>query len=243
MDSRQHGDETLIAELLTLPTRFKTERDSTFRFDEEPHLYWLKQRTRWSATGMLKAVGYIDDRFFTPESAENGRRRHKATQLVDAIGDVNRIRIADEDLGYVEGWRKFVREWNFRPRLIETPMYHPVYLYGVTPDREGLTDHPGGLWKDQPTIVEIKTGAMMWWTKVQAALQELTLQAWDVDPVYRERLGVRLGGDCDYEFKHYENTIGDLALAQYVAMVCMSNENKMWQEWRDSGYFASAELI
>lgn len=184
---------------------------------------------------MLKAVGYIDDRFYSEASAENGRRRHKATQLVDTHGAFH-VSVDDEDLMYVEAWRSFVREWNFKPRLIETPLYHPTFLFGVTPDREGL------ILEGEPAVVEIKTGLMPWWTKYQAALQVIALEAWDNDIIYRRRIGVQIAADGLYNAVEFSDP-ADYDIARCIASVCMANENKLWKEMRETGYFANTEFI
>lgn len=191
---------------------------------------------------MLKAVGYVDDRFYTADSAIRGRHIHKATQIIDGKGAQHLQAIDDSYVPYVEAWEAFVREWWFRPRLIETPMYHPAFLFGVTPDREGHTDHPMGLWTNEPTIVEIKSGMMPWWTKIQTAIQEITLQAWDVQQTFRRRIGVQLKPNGTYDVKVFEDP-ADHEIARCVASVCMANETKLWDEARDTGYFASAEFI
>ena len=191
---------------------------------------------------MLKAVGYVDDRFYTAESAENGRRRHKATQIVDQFGAHQMTAIAQEDVPYVEAWESFVKDYKFRPRLIEVPMYHPAFVFCVTPDRGGFTTHPDGLWTDEPSLPEIKTGMMPWWTKFQTAIQDITFQAWDLVPTFRRRLGVQLKANGTYHVEIFEDPT-DYEIARCVAAVCMANESKLWREMRDTGYFASAEFI
>lgn len=216
-------------------TRFHVEHDPSFRFDAEPHLYWLEGQIRWSCTGMLKAVGYVDDRFFSEASAIRGRHIHKATQIID--GGLILGGLEQDYVGYVEGWEAFVREHRFTPRIIELPMYHPIYKFGVTPDREGLLD--GSI----PAVVEIKTGLVPWWTKFQTALQDLTIGCWDIgSPVYRRRFSVQLHADGHYVMQEYDDP-SDYDIARCIAAVCMANQSKLWKELKDSGEFAGAEII
>ena len=180
-------------------TRFFDGKDPLFRFVEDPHEYHLGDLRLWSPSSAMKQIGYVDTRPFTEAARLRGTHVHKATAIMDT-GRVDSSTVSDSVLGYAMGWEKFCRDWNYRIRLREVPMYHPTLLYGVTPDSEGLTDHPLGLWKDRPTVVEMKTGDVKWWVCIQTAAQEETIKAWDVEPgVTRERLGVQVCVDGTYK--------------------------------------------
>lgn len=179
----------------SLDWKWETERDPSFRFEEETHTYHYKGGRLLSCTGIIKAVGWARPFQYPPGAAERGQRVHKATACLDLKVPVTSIH--DEELGYLAGWQKFETEYNFISRVVELPMYHRVQLYGVTADREGL------ILKGDPSVVDIKTGQMKWWIKRQLALQDMAFHSWEVKPTFRRRFGVRLFADGDYVCKEF----------------------------------------
>ena len=199
-----------------LEWNFQRDKDPSFSYEDGPHLYRFQKGVLISCTGIIKAVGWEDDRFYTPGSADRGTRVHAATAAWDQGQEGPEL--SDEELGYLLAWKKFVGEWCFCPRLIESPIYHKTLLYGVTADREGL------ILKGRPAIVEIKSGAMKWWTKYQAAMQDMAIQSWQDKPQFRMRVGVKLMSDGNYIAKEFSD-IGDYARAKAAVVTAHANEN------------------
>lgn len=178
---------------------FHQEKDPSFIFNEEPHIYLLAGKRLWSPSGVFRQVGYSISDFFRPEHRIRGQYVHSACHYLDE-GDLDWASLKDHPYqveGYVRAWQAFVKETNFIPRLIEVHTYHRDLLYGVTPDREGL------IFSGDPAIVEIKSGTMRWWTKYQTASQALAVQSWEQSPTPRRRFGVELSIDGKYRMEEF----------------------------------------
>lgn len=176
--------------------------DKTFYLDEATHTYYRGNGKLTGITSVLKAVGIISDeetRWYNDKARDRGTAVHKCTHYLDE-GDLDWSTVKDEWVGFVMGWEKFKRDWNFKPRLIELPLYDPLYGFAGTMDREGL------ILDNSPAIVEIKTGEVPHWAAEQTAGQEVLLNAWDRKPVRRRRFCVGLKADGTYrppvEFKN-----------------------------------------
>lgn len=122
-------------------------------FDEASHTYYLDGVIIPGVTTVLKQLMTFDR---VPEddlkrARELGTAVHKVTELYDLDTlDYNTI---DPVLGpYLEAWKKFRHDEKFNPFMIEKRTYHPIHRYGLTPDR-------GGFYRDDPTMVDIKSGA------------------------------------------------------------------------------------
>lgn len=195
---------------------FDARRDPSFRYEDGPHFYWLKGQRIWSATGVLKAVGYIDDRYYTHSSAQRGKMVHLGTHHVDD-NDLHSPDWPDGMLGYFEAYQEMKLKWKFTPRLREVPLYHPDFIYGVTPDGEG--EILGG----EPAIIELKSGAMPWWARYQTALQEIAIRSWEEKPVWRRRVGIELRPNGS--FKPFEfNDPADYVKSQAIVIAAQNNE-------------------
>jgi hypothetical protein len=183
--------------------RFEIDKDPSFVFTEEPHGYVLNKRQLWSPSSLFKKVGWVDDKYYTDEHRYRGHYVHWTIRLNDE-GDLDRADVAPEMLGFLDAWCEFCELWKVKSRLIETPVYHPSLLYGVTPDTEGLI--LGG----DPAIIERKSGESKsgpppWWAAIQTAFQDLAIAAWDKKEIYRRRIGVKLFRNGKFKAVEYED--------------------------------------
>ena len=104
-------------------------------FKEDSHEYWLGDKKLPSVTEILKDVGVIDDRFYTPESAARGKLIHKALELMDR-GSLNWGNLDPQFYPYLEAWQSFKKDYDITEfETIESPQYHKFYLLAGTPDR------------------------------------------------------------------------------------------------------------
>ena len=184
--------------------RFRLYRDPTFRFEPGPHLTYLQDKILWSITGALRQSGLTgDSTFYTEEGRIRGTHVHAACHYLDeGDTDLDELQKLDDRRaesghpllsGYVCGWQSFKTDFHFIPRLIELPMYDDVLQFAGIPDREGL------ILNGEEAVVEIKTGAMKYWTAYQTAAQDILLQRWDEHPHFRRRFGVNLKPDGTYK--------------------------------------------
>ena len=180
-----------------LTWHFHEKRDPTFEFLEEPHEYVLQSRRLWSATGVISFVGWADGQeYYRPEHLIRGSNVHILTHHEDN-GTLESSFVDDAYIGYLMAYQEFKRVWNFVPRVMETPMYHPQHFYGVTPDREGL------ILDGDAAIIELKSGVMPWWTKYQTAAQDMAINAWEPVPTFRRRVGVQLSKDGKFKAEEF----------------------------------------
>jgi hypothetical protein len=105
-------------------------------FDEEKHLYTLNGIALPSVTGVLKAEGFIDTRFYDEYSRNRGTLIHLATEYDDS-GDLDEDTLDPVIVPYVEAWRKFKKESGFIVDSSETPLCNKTHRYAGKIDRRG----------------------------------------------------------------------------------------------------------
>jgi hypothetical protein len=191
-----------------------------FTFDKEAHRYELNGRVLISNTDILEAAGFSDYSNVPPAklhaAAVLGKWVHEATLLMDQGKPWSkRFPMAS---GYVEGWRSFKKDFHFKPKIREVPMYHPVSLIPTTPDAFGESDE--GL-----ITVEIKTCPVQDHVGLQTAFQECVLAAHGHIPDYNgkstdRRYGVELRPDGTYQIRKF-NDPNDIKVFHSAATVIL----------------------
>lgn len=102
-----------------------------------------------SVTQILKEMGFLSNPFYTEQGAENGTRRHKVIELFD---NDNLAGCDEDDLVYLQGWKKFREDKNVTIISIENRLYNTTYRYTGKPDR--VIGINGKL-----SVLDIKTGS------------------------------------------------------------------------------------
>ena len=105
-------------------------------FDEERHVYTLDGIVLPSVTGVLKAEGFIDTRFFDEYSRTRGTLVHLATEY-DDTGELDEDSLDPVIVPYVEAWRKFKKESGFVVEAVETAMCNKTHRFAGKIDRRG----------------------------------------------------------------------------------------------------------
>lgn len=126
-------------------------------FDPEKHIYRLDGVIIPSVSEIIAPL--YDHSGIPAKHLENARERGLAVDIAcqfDDEGDLDEGSLDPETASYVEGWRKFRREWEFKPLLIQKPMSHAIHgmAYGMTPDRIGH-----GKMAEGEIVVDIKCTA------------------------------------------------------------------------------------
>ena len=119
-------------------------------FDSKKHEYRLNGERVPSVTQILKAGGWIDDRFFTEEGRRRGEFIHQATALLDRKL-LDWTKLPEELRGYVESYEKARDALKLRIRRIEYIVHRGRLWFGKE-DREAT-------WERQLTVVDLKSGA------------------------------------------------------------------------------------
>lgn len=139
------------------------------KFDPVKHLYTVDGRKVISNTDFLTAMGFCDYSGMPPDrrksALEIGTDVHMATAMLDSRMKKSWREEYSHVEGYVKGWKKFKKDFKFRPTLIETPLYDAQYDIATTPDRFGKSIHG-------EITVQIKTGKVQDWVGLQLALEE-----------------------------------------------------------------------
>jgi len=144
----------------------------SFTYDKTRHVYRLNGQRLLHTTEVLQDVGHIDPTYYTEESRERGRVVHEVTAHLDRGGGLKWDTLHVELQGFVESWLRLRDE--LRPTrflAIEHPIYHPLYLYGTTPDRVLLWEGRTWVWE----FKTVKAGHAPYWTKWQTAAQDMAL--------------------------------------------------------------------
>lgn len=193
----------------------------------EDHKYFLGERELLSVTRILRSVGLIDATYYTDELRDFGKAVHWAIHAsVIAIHIDNETTRALKSyldrpenaavLPRVEAFKKVIATLGFIPDQSEVKVYDSVQGYAGTLDcfgtsREGLT------------LLEVKTGAVPWWSAyqtiayVEAARKCGVINA--TEPV--RRYGVELAGDGRYKLSPF--TFDDTDRRVFYAALSICN--------------------
>jgi RecB family exonuclease len=136
-------------------------------FDHASHTYQVDGEKLDSVTTILKDEGFIDERWYTPGSADRGSLIHEATAAIDRE-DLDLQDFEGEEIyPYLQAWKKFKQENSFLPQYIEKQVHDPNLKYAGTLDRIGM-------WKDgQEVLLDIKSGKSELWHGLQLAAYHL----------------------------------------------------------------------
>ena len=142
-----------------------------FRFDADTHEYVDIETGEVfpHCTGMLETTGWIDDRWYTEESSDRGTAVHQLTASYD-LGALHVESCQSQFRGYLLGHVKAVSIARPKWLHIEEPMVHPVFRYGVRPDRDCIAYGLRSTW-------EIKSGGPERAHQIQTALQAIAIAA------------------------------------------------------------------
>jgi hypothetical protein len=129
----------------------------TFSYEDDTHTYRNQQGTiRPSVTQILRDAGVFDYSHIDPEILKRKRRIgsniHRWTVEYDKNGSVDEKSLAEEELGYFEGWLRFRREWTMVLEAIAQPILKSIMgvELGGRPDRTGYIG-------EARYVVDIKT--------------------------------------------------------------------------------------
>jgi hypothetical protein len=120
------------------------------QFDAATHRFTLRGEAVPSVTTILKAGGWIDDRFYTEQGRKRGEDVHRATALLDQQR-LDWTSLSEEIRAYVLSYERARAELGLGIRRIEC-VVHKARLWAGIEDREAT-------WGHQLTVVELKTGA------------------------------------------------------------------------------------
>ena len=172
----------------------------TLLFDPTTHTYTYNGQRMISVTEAIKAVGLIDDRWFTEEATWRGSVVHRVCEL-DDLGTLDEDSVDPAAQGYLEAWRAAKSNLDLRFSDIEKPKVNGNYGFAGTPDRIGLS-------RTKKVVIDLKTGAEAPWHGLQLA----AYAAFDHPfAATYHRFTIRLQPDGKYSLTKYEDYWGDWA--------------------------------
>jgi hypothetical protein len=153
---------------------------------------------KWpSTTDIIKffglAAGY--EEFSSDEATQRGKRVHAACHMIgqDLADNAWEAR-HPECVGYLDAYRKFLREHRFRLLQWEGEFKSETHRFVSHPDQLGVLDRPGLV------NLELKSGSMPDWCPLQTGGQVLAIG----DPAIR-RYGLLLRDDGTYRLFPHED--------------------------------------
>lgn len=190
----------------------------SLRFEANEHAYFLDDVQIPSITQMLKATGWVDDRFYTTAARDRGTRVHALAMSYD-LGTLNLAHV-ERDRGYVLAYTEAMRAIPHAWDAIEEPAVHEGYPFAGTPDRAGTMFAARG-------ILDLKTGGPEPSHAVQTALQAILLSADGGLPAWRyQRAGLYLKPSGRYTLiRHPDRRDFDNAFA-VLATCCPQGDRR-----------------
>ena len=183
-------------------------------FEPETHTYRVNGVVVPSVTQVLRSAGLAIEPYSPngDQAMVRGARVHLACHY-DDDGDILESEFAEEELGYLAGWRKFKEETNWQSAIREKPFYSERGYCG-TPDAIGSFPNQG------VAVLDIKTGAFSRWHPLQRAAYS------DFWPFCFLRFGVYLLPEGNYTIREDEihKRRGDLDI--FLAALAIHN----WKE-------------
>jgi hypothetical protein len=195
---------------------------TNFHFDEATHTYTLDGKVLPSVTQILKQLTESVYRFVPQDvldaAADLGRCVHKACELWN-LGTLDEESLHPDIVPYLEGWKKFAAEAQFRPILVEAPLFHSALNYAGMIDAFG---EQAGV----PSLIDIKTTSVITAATVgpqTAAYADLIARAPAMEEFGKKKLrrsAVHLIGDGTYR-QHFFSEDAERS----VFLSCLSLHN------------------
>lgn len=130
-----------------------------FTFDEASHIYRLNGQRLLSVSDIMRDARFVDPKWFTEESRQRGRAVHAGIHYA-IMGRLDWATLHPDLHGWVRSGIRLVEKLKVRVIEMETPRYHPTWLYAGTLD--ACFEHEG-----TEVIGDYKSGAMPSITKFQ----------------------------------------------------------------------------
>lgn len=163
-------------------------------FAPAEHTYTIGGRPLISVTQAMKESGLIDTRWFTEWAAQRGSRIHRAVQLL-CEDDLDEESVDFNDRPYLEAYKKFAAEKNWRPFGTELHVWDEGRGFAGTLDGVGDLDR-------KATIVDYKTGPPTRAVGIQLTGYAIALKATS-GQIAQRLVAVHLKPDGNYRMTSY----------------------------------------
>lgn len=164
-------------------------------FDEDTHIYTVDGRiVDPCVTGLLKAVGLIDDTWFTEFGRLRGKLTHKVIKYFND-GELDEATVDPVLQPYFQAYVRFLVDTGFVVVNSELIVYEPALDYIGTLDLEGyFPRNPKILY-----IADNKCNKVHDWTRLQLSLYR------KARGLPRRRFGLELHGNGTYKYVEFKD--------------------------------------
>jgi hypothetical protein len=163
------------------------------------HVYTVVGRRVVGVTTILRLEKLMDDRYFSPESAQRGTAVHAAVEQ-DDCGTLDEAFLDPRILPYLEGWRRFRAEHRYEPLHSEIRMFSPTLDLAGTADSVGTMTGVKGL-----AMVDVKSGAPSPATSLQTGVYA-SMYHEGTGQIIAARFAVQVSDDGTYRLHRYKDT-------------------------------------
>ena len=181
-------------------------------FDEAQHAYVIDGKPAPGVTSIISACLGVNP-FWTKEGRESGRATHLAIHFY-AQDDLDYDSLDEATKPRLDAYIKFCEDHQWKPDLIEQPLYHPTLRYCGTPD-QGQLDR---------AVVDFKNGPHL----PQHALQLAAYANMLPNPLQYERWGVQLLDIGKYKLEPYKKQTMTADFNTFNSMLNVWNWRKKW---------------
>lgn len=112
------------------------EQDKDLVFDEKEHKYYYKNISVPGITSVLHSEGLTDYTFVHPYYMKRGEIVHKIIEL-HCKGALVYGSIDEKVKGYFDSFLEYEKLFEYKPTVIEMPLYHSAYQYATKSDGYG----------------------------------------------------------------------------------------------------------
>jgi len=160
------------------------------KFDAVEHIYTVGGRVIPSVTQLMQKYEVVNTEWFGYQGRVRGKHVHTATQYWD-MGNLDETSVDPIIKPYLDAYKKFSYELDFKIKQIEVQAFDPVNWYAGTWDRLIR-------WKDRIILFDIKTGCRPPWVHIQLAAYKNLLKRLGI--LVDECYSLHLRGDGTYRF-------------------------------------------
>lgn len=181
-----------------------------FQFDRAQHEFRVDGIVRPSITQVLALAGIVDFSFVAEDvrihAMNRGKSVHWLLQLEDE-GNLNYRTVPAALRGYRKGYKLWKERSGFVPLLVEKPMASTLGYCGI-PDRYGAFP--------LNAVVEIKSGEVADWTRLQLAAQAVLIQPNLALARVIRRIGLSLFTDGRYKVREFPMSTFDSDISKFM---------------------------
>jgi hypothetical protein len=181
-------------------------------FDEALHAFTVNGKKCPSVTTVINSVMGVNP-FWTTQGREAGQATHKAIHYY-AEGDLDYDSLDEATKPRLDAYVKFCDDMDWKPTLLEQPLYHPTMLYCGIPDQA----------QEDRAVLDAKNGQHL----PQHALQLAAYANMLPNPLRYERWGLQLLDTGQYKLETYKKQ--EMTSDFNVFCSCMNTYNwrKRW---------------